>query len=116
VLSERQKAGLQFLGGYVLQNLHKKHARKNSPESQQAMAILKAGKLEDSCDSQKLVTCLNRGGLWHITKQAENIFLKTEHYFRQLTSKVNITVNIKEITQKSFSDSNVLSKFSGHGL
>ena len=33
-------------GGYVLHKLHIKFARKSLPENQQAMAILKAGKLE----------------------------------------------------------------------
>jgi len=47
VLSDRETAGLQYLGGYVLGNLHKKHGTKKSPESQHAMSILKAGKLED---------------------------------------------------------------------
>lgn len=45
-LTDKQKAGLQYIGGYVLQNLFKKHCRVNSDESQQAMAILKAGKVE----------------------------------------------------------------------
>ena len=51
VLSEKEKAGLQYLGGYVLQNLHKKCARKSSSESYQAMVILEVGKLENGCDS-----------------------------------------------------------------
>ena len=71
VLSEKQQAGLQYVGGYVL---HKKYARNNKTENQQAMAILKAGKLEHGCESQKLVSSLSRGGLWNITKYAQNIF------------------------------------------
>ena len=56
VLSERERAGLQYLGGYVLHNLYKKHARTGTVESQQAMAILKAGKLDCISDSkQKLI-------------------------------------------------------------
>ena len=43
VLSERERAGLQYLGENVLHNLYKKHARTGTVESQQAMAILKAG-------------------------------------------------------------------------
>ena len=39
VLSERVRAGLQYLGGYVLHNLYKKHARNGTVESQQAMAF-----------------------------------------------------------------------------
>jgi len=62
VLSE-EKAGMQYLGGYVLHNLHQKYVRTSSLESEQAMALLKAGKLENITDSsQKLVSALNRGG------------------------------------------------------
>lgn len=42
-LSDKEKAGLQYIGGYVLHKLHKKYARNETPESQHAMAILKAG-------------------------------------------------------------------------
>ena len=63
--------------------------RVNSDESQQAMAILNAGKVE-SGTSQKLVTSLKRGGLWSVTLPAEKIFLKTENYFRQSTVNVGL--------------------------
>ena len=113
-LSEKETAGLQYLGGYVLQNLHKKCARKSSSESQQAMSILKAGKLENGCDSQKLVSSLSRGGLWSITEPAQKVFSRTEHYFRQSTLKVAGTfqrVDIAGIAQKSVSDSDVVSNY-----
>ena len=75
---------MQYLGGYVLNNLHKKHGRTNSVESQQAMAILKAGKLESITDSsQKLVSALNHGGLSSITQPVQQIFLKAECDFCQ---------------------------------
>ena len=57
-------------------------------ESQQAMAILKAGELEESthgATTQKLITSLNRGGLWSITMPAQIIFVKIEKHFRLLT-------------------------------
>eukprot|EP00794_Sanderia_malayensis_P013603 gene13603-15014_t len=82
MLSEEEKAGLQYIGGYVLHKLRKKHSKTKSTEGQQAMAILKAGKLEiDKSSSQKLISCLDRGGLWHITEHALKVFSKTEHYF-----------------------------------
>ena len=83
-LTDKQKAGLQYVGGYVPQNLYKKHYTVNSDESEQAMAILKTGKLEiRDPQKQKLVSSLNRGGLWSVTLPAQKIFLlKTEHYFR----------------------------------
>ena len=80
-LSEREKAGLQYVGGYVLHKLHGKHFLRDSVESQQAMAILKAGKLETSDRSQKLIASVNRGGLWSITEHVQKIFLKAEATF-----------------------------------
>ena len=48
----------------MLHKLYRKHAKANSKESQQAMAVLKAGKLQDNSNSsQKLIASLNRGGL-----------------------------------------------------
>ena len=74
-LTDKQKAGLQYVAGYVLQNLGKKHYRVNSDESQQAMAILKTGKLESSdSQKQKLVSSLNRGGLWSVTLPEKKVF------------------------------------------
>lgn len=112
VLSEKEKAGMQYLGGYVLHNLHRKHARTNSVESQQAMTILKAGKLKSMTDSHKLVTALNRGGLWSITESAQQIFLKAECYFRGFTSKTDLqSLEIGGITHKVISDSDIIANY-----
>ncbi|PFX14920.1 hypothetical protein AWC38_SpisGene20890 [Stylophora pistillata] len=67
-LTNKQKAGLQYVSGYVLQNLHKKYCKVNSIESQQAMTILKAGKLDSmnlNTQKQELISSLNRGGLFY---------------------------------------------------
>lgn len=112
-MTDKQKAGLQYVAGYVLQKLYKKHYTVNSDESQQAMAILKAGKLEIS-DSQKnkLVSSLNRGGLWPVTLPAQKIFLKTEHYFRQCTLKTGLQkIDFVDITLKSTSDGDILANY-----
>ena len=58
-LTEKEMAGLQYIGGYVLNKLHHKHAQSKSsklPESQQAMSILKAGREETVDASQRLVS------------------------------------------------------------
>lgn len=76
-LSENELAGMQYLGGYVLQSLHKKHRtskHKATTESQQAILILTACRLQDKegqVKSQVLINCLNRGGLWSPTAQAQ---------------------------------------------
>ncbi|XP_029185391.2 uncharacterized protein LOC114953327 [Acropora millepora] len=55
VFSDRDISCVQYLGGYVLHNLQKNHATKQSAESQQAMAILKAGKSETD-NAQNLIS------------------------------------------------------------
>ena len=84
-------------------------------ESQQAMAILKAGELEESthgATTQKLITSLNRGGLWSITMPAQIIFVKIEKHFRLLTPNINLQgINLSGITRKAITDSDILSNF-----
>ena len=113
ILNERDIAGLQNLGGYVPHKLYRKHAKANTKESQQAMAILKAGKLEESthgATTQKLMTSLNRGGLWSITMPAQRIFVKIEKHFRLLTPNINYLqgINLSGITRKAITDSDIL--------
>ena len=111
VLSEREKCGLQYLGGYVLHNLHKKHAQKSTAESQQAMAILKAAKKDGTDTSQKLVNSLNRGGLWLISEPAEKIFCKVEQHFRAVTPNCVKQLDIVAITNRSITDSEIVSNY-----
>ena len=62
--SDKEVAGLQYLGDYVLQNLHKKHRTSRnckSSESQQAMSLLSACKEDDQ--NARNSQSLNHGGL-----------------------------------------------------
>lgn len=94
----------------MLHKLYRKHAKANSKESQQAMAVLKAGKVEDNSDSsQKLIISLNRSGLWSLTLPAQKIFVKLESFFRQLTPNVNLQgINLSGITQKAITVTDIL--------
>ena len=96
----------------MLHKLYRKHA-KASKESQQAMAVLKSGKLEDNSDSsQKLIASLNRGGLWSLTLPTKKIFVKLESLFRQLTPNGNLQgINLNGITQKAITVNDILSNF-----
>ena len=78
-------------------------------ESEQALALLKAGKLQNITDSsQKLVSALNRGGLRIITQPAQQIFLKPECLFTQFTSENDLQrLDISGITHKATSDSDI---------
>ena len=82
-------------------------------ESEQAPALLKAGKLQNITDSsQKLVSALNRGGLRIITQPAQQIFLKPECLFTQFTSENDLQrLYISGITHKATSDSDILANY-----
>ena len=80
-LTDKEMAGLQYVGGYVL------------------------------TDNHRLTSLLNRGGLWGITKPAQTIFIRTEKYFRVLTSNCPAAgIDIK-IRSKSTKDSEVHTAF-----
>lgn len=116
-LNDKEVAALQYIGGYVLHKLYNKHAQSKScksPESQQAMSLLKAGKEEDSSskESQKLTSSLSRGGLWGITKTLQKIFLQTEKYFRLSTSNHPLSrIDIDEIRSKANGNLELISAF-----
>lgn len=97
----------------MLHKLHTKHVSKSS-ESEQAISILKAGKLEDqnAIECQKLTSSLNRGGLWAITKSAQSIFERTEHYFRDTTSNTTVqNIAFASIISRSVHDVEVVSAY-----
>ena len=111
-LSDREKAGLQYIEGYVLQKIDNRHRAKASCESQQAQAILKAGKSDKNDNTQKLVESVNRGGLWSISEPSQITFLKTEQYFRRFTYTPGLMrVDITGIAQESISGCDVLSNY-----
>ena len=113
-LSEREISGGQYLGGYVFHNLHKKlkgSPKWKSPESQQAISILEAARVTEP-DDQKLVSCLNRGGLWAINSFAQEIIFKTEHLFRDVTTCIGEKkLEINTILFRSLSHPDILSAF-----
>lgn len=117
-MSEKEKAGLQYLGGYVLQKLHNKYSTSKewkSSESQQAISTLEACKEKDKdkMESQRLISAVNRGGLWSPTIQAQTIFLKTENHFRDFSNsnQCQRSMDFKKISQKSAVDPDVVSCF-----
>ena len=114
-LSSEEKAGLQYIGGYVLHKLHNKHVNtKKSSESEQAISILKAGKArdQDSIQSQRLTSSLNRGGLWAITENAQSVFERTEHYFRDVTSDNDFQkIDVTSVISRSVHDVEVVSAY-----
>ena len=116
-LSNRQLSGLQYLGGYVLHNLDRKiknSKRWNLDESQITMAILEASREEDTTQhiNQQLVVPLNRGGLWFISEEAEQMFIICEKYFMRKTGGKPVqNVKINKVTSDLFNFSYVQGEF-----
>ena len=115
-LSEKEIARLQYLGGYICNNLYKKvrnSSKWNTEECQQSLAILKATKLDTVNNSQKLVASLDRGGLWTVSTAAQNLFSRTEHYFRKATKEKpdSRTINRSGIVLTCSKDVDIISNF-----
>ena len=91
MLNEKEKAALQYLGGYVLCTLHKRIRKSKdwmTNFKQQVLAVLQAGKQSNDCETaQTLVDCVNRGGLWKINQTVEQIFTIAEINFKIVTTE-----------------------------
>eukprot|EP00795_Rhopilema_esculentum_P009759 gene9759-18280_t len=109
-LSEREKAALQYLGGYVLHNLNKKIYKSKhhkTPLGLQHIAILQAGRSEDTDANQRLVDAVNRGGLWKITDTVEKLFTIAELYFLAHVNNSSKTIQLAVIVDKIYKDQEV---------
>lgn len=115
-LSEKELAGLQYLGGYIFSKLHKKLTSSKhwkTEKLQKSLSLLEAAKLPAVDETQKLVSCLNKGGLWFINTSAQNILIQCEHYFKTATEmKTHIrSINRNEVVQKCLSDVDIRANF-----
>lgn len=108
-LTEKESHALQYLVGYVLNNLNKKI--KNSiywktKESQQALGFLK------SCTVHKDKTAINRGGLWPGNSTIQSLFTIIEEEFWEKTSKQVVTrIDGVEMVQLLMNDTRILGYF-----
>ena len=115
-LTDKESHALQYLVGYVLNNLNKKI--KNSiywktKESQQALGFLKSCTVhEDNTHSQLLVTAINRGGLWLGNSTIQSLFTIIEEEFWEKTSKQVVTrIDGVEMVQLLMNDTRILGYF-----
>ncbi|XP_066933779.1 uncharacterized protein [Clytia hemisphaerica] len=98
-LSEMEKHGLRYIGGYCYKKLYKK--MKNSKDwkslyNQMAIAFLEAGRDNDVTDT--FLDEINRGGLWKVSTTAEDLFLIVEAIFRRNTSQKGLrSIDTKDI-------------------
>lgn len=114
-VTEKEMGGLQYLAGYVVKKmLNKTLQGKNykSVKNQATAKILQHATIDD-CESQKLIDCLNRGGLTAVSIEFQRIFLKTEMQFRIATTNQNHlkSIDVKSITNVLMQDTEVISYY-----
>lgn len=110
-LSENELAAMQYLGGYVLQSLLKKHRtskHKTTNEGQQAISILTACRLQDREEKSQV---LSRGGLWSPTAQAQAIFKRTEFHFRENIREARQLIDYEHVVLISVKDPQVTASY-----
>ena len=102
-LTEKEVAGLQYLGGYVLRKIYMKLklSEHNKLESnQQAMEILSTAKSTVQSPSPTYVEDLTRGGLWVITEDMQKVFIIAEKYFCVQTNAIGLReINIVKLVE-----------------
>ena len=83
------------------------------PENKQAMFILKAGKAGDKLENHKFISSLNRGGLCAVTRGAQLIFERSEHYFRLASSDwTTHKIDCSSVASKTVVDVDVVTAYS----
>ena len=101
-VTDKEIGGLQYLAGYVVKKMLKKNMQgKNcdSAEKQSTIKILQHA-IVDDWEDQKLVNCLNRGGLTSVSLDFQRMFVKAEVQFQKVTSTNNHlkSIDVNSIT------------------
>ena len=105
-ISERELFGLQYIGGHVAHKLYLKfRLDKKFHENKRLQyfgAFLKSCKVDDECERlrQRLIALRDRGGLWMVCRELENIFVETEKEFRVATKDFITKIDDKTIVKK----------------
>ena len=114
-VTEKEMGGLQYLAGYVVKKMLKKAMLgKNcdSAKNQSIIKILQHASV-DNLENQKLVNCLNRGGLTAVSIDFQRMFLKAEVQFRKVTTTNNHlkSIDVNSITYSLMQDTEVISYY-----
>ena len=115
VLTVNEKCALQYLGGYVLSKLNKKiqfTKRQHSQIGQQCISFLQAGKANEFASSHRLVDSVNRGGLWKVNNNVEQILTRAELKFLEHTQNPNTKkIDVPSMVNTLVSDQDVKANY-----
>ena len=113
-LSDRDIDSLQYLGGYILRNIFrklKKSSKVDSSESQQMIAVLEASRIKVDT-KHKLVSTLNRRGLWATHGDMQEIFVCCETQFCESVNSTQVRkIESRPLVEKLTKSITVNAKF-----
>ena len=113
-LSDRDIDSLQYLGGYILRNIFrklKKSSKVDSSESQQMIAVLEASRIKVDT-KHKLVSTINRGGLWATQGDMQEIFVCCETQFCESVNSTQVRkIESRPLVEKLTKSITVNAKF-----
>lgn len=99
---DKSKCVVEYLAGYcfrtIFTRLHRSKKREH-PEVQQIISLLKGAKLSDSnlAEKQRLINVKDRGGLWALNKTAVRIFEVCEEEFFTFSQGFNRSIDVNSI-------------------
>ena len=84
-----------------------------STQSQQSISLLLAAEVEKVEEANKLISCLDRGGLRAICAPAQNVLLRSDTYFKfeTETNKSVRCIDQAKVVSKCLQDVDVVSNF-----
>ena len=112
-ITDKEMKCLQYISGYIVQNFHNKFRFGKSFSNnynRQCVAILKACKV-DSDETQSLVNARDRGGLWRVNKNMQNLFSKSECIFRSQTAQFSVKIVCADIVTNMLENCTITSNF-----
>lgn len=113
-ISDKENKCLQYISGYIVRKLHNKFRMSDGYKSNefniQCVSILKSVKIE-SDESQTLVNARDRGGLWRVNRNMQEIFLQCECIFRSQTSHFSTKLVCSELVDAMLKNSVILSNY-----
>jgi len=117
VITDRELDSLQYLSGYVVRKIIKKAKNSTNYASFSNQTIIKvlSTVIAESYEDQKLVNLQSRGGLTGVITEIQQIFIRTEEMFREITeTKSHVDrINIQEISEKLQTDEFIISIYGG---
>lgn len=110
-ITEKERSGIQYLSGYVFHKTYCDLRRNKNYHKclalQQSAEILRQSRVDDN--SQRLISIRNRGGLWALQKDVENMFIEVEKVFREKTAIFVTKIDYKELVDSLFTNAVVYS-------